>query len=754
MKKVLTVLFVVFSSVASSQALLFRSESFSIYSTKVVQEKYEASAESPTRIVSNYKGSDQSQIHIGTLQELITKEWTLTKDISPFPQFHSDFVLVDALYTKALEEMLLDVRTDGAFMAGAKWDGVWTRDISYSILLSLAIVNPDVAKVSLKAKVKNNRIIQDTGTGGSWPVSTDRVAWALAAWEVYVVTGDEEWLHYAYSVIKNSTQDDMQNAVNPSTGLMNGESSFLDWREQTYPRWMDPKDIYQSQALGTNAVHFRTYKILAEMASLCGDNPEKYSQRAEDIKIGIDRYLWLEDKGYYGQYLYGRVFHSVSQKSEALGEALMVLFDIAKNGRAKTIISKAPVVEFGVPCIYPQIPDILPYHNNAIWPFVEAYWTWASAKAGNVKSVEHGLASIYRAAALFNTNKENMVAGSGDYVGTQINSDRQLWSVAGCLAMVYRIFFGMSFTKDGLAFTPFVPSAYGGNKSLSNFKYRDADLTINLKGTGSKIKLALLDSVILPVAVISSKLKGKHTLDILLEHTPNENTSINLVQNEFAPETPMVRKEGEKLVWQNIADAYIYHIYKNGWKFAESQKEYFTLPKNAGISEFQVLAVNNKGFDSFLSEPVEVVNNKDVTVLDASEAKLPLQSEYKGFTKKGYICLEKDGKQKVEFKKEVQRTGLYRIDIRYANGNGPINTDNKCAIRTLLVNDKSVGSIVMPQRGAGIWSDWGFSSSLFVRIEKGINTFALVFTPFNSNMNVDENIALLDDFRLTFVSDK
>jgi hypothetical protein len=754
MEKVFPVLFVLFLSAAFSQALLFKSKPFSVYSTKIVQGKYEASAESPIKIVSNYESSDQSQIYSGISRELITKEWILTRDVSLFPQFHSDQVLVDALYTKALQEMLLDVRTDGAFMAGAKWDGVWTRDISYSILLSLAIINPDVAKVSLKVKVKNNRIIQDTGTGGSWPVSTDRMIWALAAWEVYVVTGDEEWLRYAYSVIKNSIQDDMQNAVNPSTGLMHGESSFLDWREQTYPRWMDPKDIYQSQALGTNAVHFRTYQILADMENLCGDNSKIYLQCAENIKNGIDRYLWLEDKGYYGQYLYGRVFHSVSQKSEALGEALVVLFDVAEDKRARTIISKTPVVEFGIPCIYPQIPDIPPYHNNAIWPFVEAYWAWASAKAGNVKSVEHGLASIYRAAALFNTNKENMVAGSGDYAGTQINSDRQLWSVAGCLATVYRIFYGMSFTRDGLALSPFVPPAYGGNKSLSNFKYRDADLTINLKGTGSKIKSVLLDSVIIPAAVISSKLKGKHTLDILLEHNPDENTSINLVQNEFAPETPMVRKEGEKLVWQNIADACIYHIYKNGWKIAESQKEYFGFPKNMDISEYQVLAVNNKGFESFLSEPVEVVNDKDVTLLDASEARFPLQSEYKGFTKKGYIRLEKDGKQKVEFKTEVQRAGLYRIDIRYANGNGPINTDNKCAIRTLLVNDKSIGSVVMPQRGAGIWSDWGFSSSLFVRIEKGINTVALVVTSFNSNMNVDENIALIDYFRLTFVSDK
>ena len=250
-------------SVSSSQPLLYRSNAFDVFSSKVVQSMFEATAVSSTKIVSNYL----SPLRQSTDPKTIRSEWNLEKNISAYPQYHSGQVLVDALYAKALEEMLLDVRSDGAFMAGAKWDGIWTRDISYSILLSLAIINPDAAKVSLKAKVKNDRIIQDTGTGGSWPISTDRMTWALAAWEVYLVTGDEEWLRYSYKVIKNSVEDDQHNVVNSETGLIFGESSFLDWREQSYPRWMDPKDIYESQALGTNAVHCRTYQILAEMAA-------------------------------------------------------------------------------------------------------------------------------------------------------------------------------------------------------------------------------------------------------------------------------------------------------------------------------------------------------------------------------------------------------------------------------------------------------------------------------------------------------
>ena len=37
--------------------------------------------------------------------------------------------------------------------------------------------------------------------------------------------------------------------------------------------------------------------------------------------------------------------------------------------------------------------------------------------------------------------------------------------------------------------------------------------------------------------------------------------------------------------------------------------------------------------------------------------------------------------------------------LRYANGNGPVNTENKAAIRTLCVDGDRKGVLVMPQRG-------------------------------------------------------
>ncbi len=68
--------------------------------------------------------------------------WTLDEDISSLPQMHSEIPLVDALYRLSLGEFRKNVRPDGAFNAGAKWARVWTRDVSYSILLSLAMLDP------------------------------------------------------------------------------------------------------------------------------------------------------------------------------------------------------------------------------------------------------------------------------------------------------------------------------------------------------------------------------------------------------------------------------------------------------------------------------------------------------------------------------------------------------------------------------------------------------------------------------------
>ncbi|HYE65721.1 MAG TPA: amylo-alpha-1,6-glucosidase [Pyrinomonadaceae bacterium] len=675
--------------------------------------------------------------------------WRLQKDISHLPQYSSSQLLIDALYAMSLEEMLLNIRPDGAFMAGKLWDGVWTRDISYSILLSLAILAPDVARESLMRKVSpDGRIIQDTGTGGSWPVSTDRMVWALAAWEIYNVTGDRQWLRTAYQIINKSAMADLKNA-RASNGLFYGESSFMDWREQSYPRWMDPKDIYQSQCLSTNAVHYQTYQILKRMAELTGQPAKEQTEVAASIKAAINKQMWMPGDGYYGEYLYGRHFQSLSPRPESLGEALSVLFDIADESQQQQIISNTPLTDFGVPDFSPQIPNMPAYHNNAIWPFVVGYWTWASAKARNSSAVEHGLGSIYRQAALFLTNKENMVATTGD-IHTMLNSDRQLWSVAANLAMVYRIFFGMNFEPDRLTFRPFIPKSYKDTRTLKNFKYRAATLDITVTGYGDRISSVTLDGQKLTSASISGDIKGRHTLVITMANNDLPASKIKKVQVRFSPDTPTVSLSGRNLSWKPVEGAQKYFIYANGAKIYEASGTAFTLPENANHVEYQVMAVDAQGLQSFLSAPVEVSSPAEKIEIEAEAGKDRVRNQYQGYSGKGYLKLDKSENLTLDYRVNITKPGSYAIKFRYANGNGPVNTENKCAVRTLRLDARRIGAIVMPQRGTE-WNNWGYSNSHLLDLTKGQHLIRVAFEDLDDNMNGAINEALLDKIELTFL---
>lgn len=677
------------------------------------------------------------------------EEWKLSKDISPYPQFQSGILISDAIYNMGLDEMLKAIEPDSTFRTGKEWGGVWTRDISYSIILSMAYMQPRVAMHSLMKKVNaKKKIIQDTGTGGAWPISTDRAVWIIAAYEVYKATGDKKWLEQVFEIAENSMQDDIKTNWDGATGLFNGESSFLDWREQTYPKWMEPKDIYQSKNLGTNAVFYQANISLAEMANLLGKTNEslKYNMIAGTVKNGINRYLWLEDKGYYAQYLYGRNYQLVSPKSEALGEALCIIFGIADEKKARRITASVPLTDFGISCIYPQIPGILPYHNNAVWPFVQSYWLQANAKAGNAKGVLESIAAIYRPAALFATNKENFVADDGDFKGTQINSSIMLWSLSGNISIVHKVLFGLKFDAMSLSFQPFVPKALEGRKTLKNFKYRNAVLDIDMEGYGNKIESMEMDGKPYYLNYIDETLKGRHTIHIKLNNAEPE-TAINKPGNYTTLVAPKAFIDKGKLKWQSIDNAIQYRIYRNGEKFKDINANELLLA-DRNYAEYAVSAIDDKGVESFISEPVRSLSvTEAIYQAETFAAKSTLP--YKDFTGDGFVGLTLTENTKLSFEVQTAKAGYYFIDARYSNGSGPLNTENKCGIRSLFINEKETAVMVFPQRGKDEWSIWGFTNAIKVYLPAGKNTIALQLRPHNDNMNLEVNSAMIDYIRLT-----
>lgn len=729
-----------YSQEKKGQELIYQSNDYSIYNDEVKQGKNTAYIISPTNIKSNYK-----------IENGDSKEWNLSMDISKLPSYKSDQLIVDALFNLSTEESLKNIESDTPFRTGAKWGGVWTRDISYSIILAFAYLQPEVAKISLMKKVKRERIIQDTGSGGAWPVSTDRMIWAVAAWEIYKTTGDKKWLGKIYPIIKNSLDDDWKTIYDPSTGLYRGESSFLDWREQTYPKWMSNMDIYVSENLGTNILHYQANNVFVEISKLLNKPNAEYHDRANNLKKSIDANFWINDKGFYGQYLYGRPNLNLSPRSEALGEALSIYFDLANSEKSKSIISKSPVTPFGATCIYPQIPEIPPYHNNAIWPFVQSYWNLAAAKTGNEKALVYGLSSIYRAAALYLTNYENFVAETGDFNGTEINSDRMLWSMAGNLAMVYRVFMGISFDTSGIAFSPTIPKVFGGNKTLSNFKYRNAILDITVNGFGKKIASITMDGKLLDKAFIPASTQGKHLIVIQMDNESFDTDSINMVPNYFSLKSPDAKQIGNMIQWPTISNADYYIIYRDS-KLLKKTKETKLEIDESKTATYKVTAVDKKGWESFSSEPLLITPKNNLITIEIEDFAAKSTLPYENFNGKGFVEFSSTFNKEVAIKVDVKKTGKYLLDFKYSNGSGPWNTENKCAIRSLYTNGNYTGAVIFPQRGTDLWSDWAYSNSYYVDLKKGENSIIVKFEDWNNNMNVEVNKMMLDNLRLILVN--
>lgn len=695
-----------------NDGLIYENDSYKLYSDRVEQGEFTGVAESPYRIVSNLDGEEYV--------------WEKKNDLSGFPKLVTPFLLEEAAYNIGVDECINAVEPDGTLRTGLEWGGVWTRDVSYSTILSMAYMQPEAAMTSLLCKINSKgEIIQDTGTGGAWPCSTDREIWVGAAWELYKVTGDMEWLKKVYPAAKKSLEVDIRTVFEAETGLVKGESSFIDWREQSYPRWMEPADIYDTKCLGTNMVFYIALTSAAKMGTILGDveTAKAFEAKAEEIKKAVNEHLWMEDKGYYAMYLGGRNDDLLYTKSETLGQALSILYGVAEGERAATLSQNMPVVDFGAPVFWPWIPDIPPYHNQAVWPFVQSYWIHACAKTGNEQGVLHGVSAVWRAVMMYATNKENYVANDGNWRGTQINSSNMLWSLSGNLSITFRLLMGMNYEADRLTFAPVVPRELAAKRTIENFRYRDAVLDVTVSGYGDGIRSFKLDGVKQDLACINADLTGRHTIEIVMSDAFEKEMAINYQPALWTPMMPVATLADGRLSWNPVEGAVIYDVYAGGQLVAGATSTEIII-EEGWSGDLQVVAVAADGTPSFPSEPV--------SLCEKIQVKLPAE-----------IMLTKEKGTEFSTTVNIPSDGVWALTWNYANGTGPVNTDNNCGIRMLYVDGQKVGINIFPHRGTGDWNNWGWTIPEKLDLKAGNHTFTLRMESDADNMDLQIN-----DFKL------
>jgi len=407
--------------------------------------------------------------------------------------------LFDALFAMAQEDLRADsveAITDSAFdhgqpipcrcfSAGEKWPFVWTRDVSYAIDLGLWRLDPARARASLLFKISPPRagtgrrgvyVMQDTGSGGSWPISTDRVVWFLGARHLL---DERAFADTVYQVLIDTLAQERRYVFDSRIGLYRGETSFLDWREQSYPSWTAHNVVFiaQSFALSTNVLHYQALELAADMARGRGQRraADRYTQQAAALKRMINARFWRPDRGLYMSYIGGPIDPEPFDAYDLLGLDLAITSGVADPLRAKQSLEHYPAWPAGSPVIWPEPPDQPIYHSRAIWPFVSAYTVRAARRIGDPELIALEVRSMMRGAALYASNMENysLPAQSthvaGPLGGPVVDSPRQLWSVAGYLDMVVRGVFGL---EDDGRIAPelpasLVPMLFGTERRIS-----------------------------------------------------------------------------------------------------------------------------------------------------------------------------------------------------------------------------------------------------------------------------------------------
>ena len=601
--------------------------------------------------------------------------WSLTQDISDLPKFSSpEAPLLEALTNMALEEAKLNIRDDGAFSAGKEWVGVWTRDISFAAQLSLAYLFPENMKISLRAKLNDaGRIIQDTGTGGSWPISSDRHVWTLAAWEIFLATGDEAWLDEIRDPVINALQEDLLWNRDPVSGMLLGETSFEDWREQTYPEWMSPADIHASHGLSTNIIFKRALEVGLVLAENDQAIIRSWPALIQRLDQSILRHFWSPSLEAPASYVMASPSWIPAPHRDLLGESLGIFYMQSFSRIDSQLVASYPRTSIGSPVISHQLPHSPPYHNKGIWPFVEAYGLLASKQAGNDAAYAHGFNGLIRAAALFLSHRENYEYSEGRPDLTQINSDRQLWSVGGWLGAIYKGLFGIDinydFNRKGfeLQLTPNNPFQWD-DFSLTNFTIHDTPISIHLNGSGSTVMSMTINGTSYetdqPIPLGGEALNIEIELGIADSDSPDRIELANYV----LPQAPATYWSNDTLSWASSTGLNILEL--NGQDLDSLEESTVIIPDSLN-GFFSMVSVDSIGQSSLPTKPHYL----------GPSATLMLSSEDPYF-----IELGKENTF-VDMNFTVPTGGNYLLRFIYSNGSGPINTGNTCGLAKLVIND-------------------------------------------------------------------
>ena len=396
--------------------------------------------------------------------------------------------------------------------AGGNYKTPWTRDASVNTWQAMNFISPEVSRTTLLAvcDLNENRqpVIQPDVQ--VW----DQIVWAIGAYNYCLVTGDEEFLAIAYGIIGRALEWHRKSRFNEKYGLFVGGSFFNDGiagyplkchQEGNKDSFAPAHPVVEAvMCLSTNCLYCEAYRIYGEMSAWLGldDEAKKANSYSEELKNEINRYFLSDELKRYRYILYPD--GSTDDSQELSGHAFAVLFDICPEEKTAELFENLTVSDGGIVSVWPPFEGLFSddkpgRHNNVIWPFLNGMMVQAYSKCASVSLAGDELDKItalykgsnFRFFEIYSPYTQKPFGGW--QVGRVWDSCRnQTWSATCYIGAVVQGIFGIKAEADGLQFAPCVPENLK-NAELYGLKIRGKDLSVKIKGFGSKISEFILD---------------------------------------------------------------------------------------------------------------------------------------------------------------------------------------------------------------------------------------------------------------------
>ncbi len=348
----------------------------------------------------------------------------------------------------------------------------------------------------------------------------DAMIWAIGAWAYYLHTGNREFLFLAFEAVKNSLDHFEKEEFDAELGLFRGPavygdgvsaypdryspgntSSIMDWVKAKPGKKVQQGFGIPMKTLSTNCVYAQAYRVASLMSRECGtDVHPLYEERASQLADSILEHLWNRELGTFNYLIDSDGFCDFQ---EGLGHAFAILFQIASHEQSASILSKQHLTAAGIPCVWPTFQRYSALggfgrHSGTVWPFISGFWGEAALKGGRPDLFEREFMVLTeninrsgQCAEIYHPDTGEMYGGlqeggSGPNGKEWVSCARQSWTASAYLRMLLIGLFGLRFSTEGIALSPYLPAGVD-RAQINGINYKACRLNLIVEGRGGRV---------------------------------------------------------------------------------------------------------------------------------------------------------------------------------------------------------------------------------------------------------------------------